>query len=141
MPPTFFPRQPFRLAVPEIPRQEPLPGSCGHNSPQLCARMMPAPRWLSCLQGWRLHHLPRQPVPVLGPPHSEELSPDVQRQPPVFVPVALDRSGSIPSDPPPLHCYPKGLRCCIHHPHSLPGLAGVGGAVLQGTGRNISIGF
>ena len=36
------------------------------------------------LQGWRLHPLPGQPVPVLGHPHSKILFPDVQREPPVF---------------------------------------------------------
>jgi len=37
------------------------------------------------LQGWRLHHLPGQPVPVLGHSHSEKVFPDVQREPPVFL--------------------------------------------------------
>jgi len=30
------------------------------------------------LQGWRLHQLPGQPVPVLGHPHNEKLFPDVR---------------------------------------------------------------
>ena len=29
------------------------------------------------LQGWRLHNLPEQPVPVLGHPHSAKVFPDV----------------------------------------------------------------
>ena len=36
------------------------------------------------LQGWRLHNLSGQPVPVLGHPHSEKVFPDAQREPPVF---------------------------------------------------------
>ena len=42
------------------------------------------------LQGWRLHNLSGQPVPVLGHPHSKKVFPDVQREPPVlqFVPTA-----------------------------------------------------
>jgi len=42
------------------------------------------------LQGWRLHNLSGQPVPVLGHPDSKKVFPDVQRQPPVFqlVPIA-----------------------------------------------------
>jgi len=41
-------------------------------------------------QGWRLHHLSGQLVPVLGPPHSEKVFPDVQRELPVlqFVPIS-----------------------------------------------------
>ena len=35
------------------------------------------------VQGWRLHNLPEQPVPVLGHPHNEKVFPDVQREPPV----------------------------------------------------------
>jgi len=33
------------------------------------------------LQGWRLHSVPGQPVPVLGCPHSEAVFPDVLREP------------------------------------------------------------
>jgi len=42
------------------------------------------------LQGWRLHNLSGQPVPVLSHPHSEKVFPDVQREPSVFqfVPIA-----------------------------------------------------
>ena len=36
------------------------------------------------LQGWRLHNLPGQPVPVLSHPHSKKVFPDVQTEPPVF---------------------------------------------------------
>jgi len=36
------------------------------------------------LQGWRLHSLSLQPVPVLGHPHMDKVFPDVQREPPVF---------------------------------------------------------
>jgi len=32
------------------------------------------------LQRWRLHNLSRQPVPVLGHPHSEKAFPDIQRK-------------------------------------------------------------
>jgi len=44
------------------------------------------------LQGWRLHKLPGQPVPVLGDPHSEKVLPDVQMDPTMFlfVPSPLD---------------------------------------------------
>ena len=42
------------------------------------------------LQGWRLHNLTGQPVPVLSHPHGEKVFPDVQREPAVFqfVPIA-----------------------------------------------------
>ena len=42
------------------------------------------------LQGWRLHHLPGHPVPVLSHLDSEKMFPDAQREPPVFqlVPIA-----------------------------------------------------
>ena len=44
------------------------------------------------LQGWRLHNLSGQPVPVLSHPHSEKVFPGVHREPPVFqfVPIASD---------------------------------------------------
>ena len=41
------------------------------------------------LQGWRLHNLSGQPVPVLGHPHSKRVFPDVQREPPVFQCVSI----------------------------------------------------
>lgn len=41
------------------------------------------------LQRWRLYNLPGQPVPVPGHPHSENVYPDVQRQPPVFQVVPI----------------------------------------------------
>jgi len=42
------------------------------------------------LQGWRLHNMPWQPVPVLSHPHTEKVFPDVQREPLMFqcVPIA-----------------------------------------------------
>ena len=42
------------------------------------------------LQGWRLHKVCGQPVPLLGHPHSEKVFPHVQEEPPVFhfVPIA-----------------------------------------------------
>ena len=42
------------------------------------------------LQAWRLHDLPGQPVPARGHPHSENVFPDIQMEPPVFqfVPTA-----------------------------------------------------
>jgi len=36
------------------------------------------------LQGGRLHNLPGQPVPVLAHHHSENMTPPVQREPPMF---------------------------------------------------------
>ena len=50
----------------------------------------PCPDRSEYLQGWRLHNLPGQPVPVLGHPHSEKAFPDVHREPLVFqfVPIA-----------------------------------------------------
>jgi len=36
------------------------------------------------LQGWRLHSLSGQLVPVVGHPYSKKVLPDVQREPPVF---------------------------------------------------------
>jgi len=36
------------------------------------------------LQGWRLHSLSGQLVPVLDHPHSKKMFPDVQVEPPVF---------------------------------------------------------
>ena len=39
-------------------------------------------------QGGRLHNLPGQPVSVLSHPHGKKVFPDVQMEPPVFVPVA-----------------------------------------------------
>jgi len=45
---------------------------------------------LECLQRWRLHNLPGQPVPVLRHPQREEVLPHVQMELPVlqFMPVA-----------------------------------------------------
>jgi len=40
------------------------------------------------LQGWRLHHLSGQPVPVLSHPHSK-VFPDVHREAPMFHLVAI----------------------------------------------------
>ena len=42
------------------------------------------------LQGWRLHTLPGQAVPVLSHPHSKNRFPDVQREPPVLQSVPTD---------------------------------------------------
>jgi len=36
------------------------------------------------LQGWRLHHLPGQPVPVLVHPHSKKVFPALQTEFDVF---------------------------------------------------------
>ena len=36
------------------------------------------------LQGWRIHNLSGQPVPVLSHPHGAKVFPDVQVEPPVF---------------------------------------------------------
>jgi len=46
------------------------------------------------LQGWRLHNLPGQPVPVLGHPLSKKVFPDVQWECPGFqsVPIAFGLS-------------------------------------------------
>jgi len=51
------------------------------------------------LQGWRLHHLSGQPMPVLSHPHFEEVFPGALMEPAVFqfVPVA---SGPVPGQPP-----------------------------------------
>lgn len=47
----------------------------------------PAFEWV---QGWRLHNLWGQPVPIVqSPPHCEKVFPDVQREPPVFLFVAI----------------------------------------------------
>ena len=42
------------------------------------------------LQGWRIHSLPGQPVPVLGHSYSKKVFPNAQREPLVFqfVPTA-----------------------------------------------------
>jgi len=74
------------------------------------------------LQGWRLHNISGQPVPVLGHPHSEKVFPDVQRQPPVFqfVPVASclvtrhhwKESGSV--------LFALSLQVCIHVDETSP---------------------
>jgi len=60
------------------------------------------------LQGRRLHHLPGQPVPVLGPPHSDKVFADVQREPPGyrFVPVA---SGPVTG-----HCWKEPGSSSLH---------------------------
>ena len=46
------------------------------------------------LQGWRLHNLHGEPVPVLHHPHSQKVFAGVQRDPPVFqfCPLSLVRS-------------------------------------------------
>lgn len=54
-------------------------------------------------QGWRLHNLSEQPVPVLIHPHSEDEFPDVQREPPVDPFVPID-SGSVTGQ----HCKKPG---------------------------------
>jgi len=41
-------------------------------------------RALQYLQGWRLHNLPEQLVPVLGHPHSKKVFQDVQTEPAVL---------------------------------------------------------
>ena len=41
------------------------------------------------LQGWRLHNLSGQPVPVLGHSPSKKVFPDGQREPPLFQFVAI----------------------------------------------------
>lgn len=46
-------------------------------------------------QGQRLHHVSRQPVPVLGHPHSKEVFSNVQMESPVFHCVAIP-SGPVP---------------------------------------------
>lgn len=42
------------------------------------------------VQGWRLHNLSGQPLPLLGDPHWKKVFPDVQTEPPVLqvVPIA-----------------------------------------------------
>ena len=59
----------------------------GHPEPVAQHHVQAASEYL---QGWRLHNLPGQSVPVLGHPHSEKMFPDVQKEPPVFqvVPTA-----------------------------------------------------
>jgi len=51
------------------------------------------------LQGWRLHKLSGQLMPVLGHSHNKEVFPKVQREPPVFQFVPID-SGTVASN----HC-------------------------------------
>jgi len=41
------------------------------------------------LQGWTLHDLPGQPVPVLSHPQGEKVFPNVQTDPPVPLVLAL----------------------------------------------------
>ena len=58
------------------------------------------------LQGGRLHNLSGQTLPVLSHPHSKNVFPDVQREPPVlqFLPIASDSgTGYHPSLP--VFCY------------------------------------
>ncbi|KAK4828375.1 hypothetical protein QYF61_026113 [Mycteria americana] len=53
----------------------------GHLEPVAQDRVQTA---FEYLQGWRLHKLPGQSVPLLSQPHSKKVFPDVQREPPVF---------------------------------------------------------
>ena len=59
----------------------------GHLEPAAQEHIQTASEYL---QGWRIHNLPRQPVPVLDHPHSDKVFPHVQREPPMFqfVPIA-----------------------------------------------------
>ena len=81
-------------APPEVTLPKPL---CQKGHPEPAAQVH-AQAAFEYLHGWRLHHLPGQPVPVLGHPDSAEAFPDVQRDPPVpqFVLMA---SGPIPGHP------------------------------------------
>ncbi|KAK4829680.1 hypothetical protein QYF61_005973 [Mycteria americana] len=49
------------------------------------------------LQGWRLHHFPGQPVPVLDNPFSEVKFPNIQSKPPLAQPEAISSR--------PITCY------------------------------------
>ena len=53
----------------------------GHPEPVAQDRVQTA---FEYIQGWRLHNLSGQPVPVLCHPQSEAVFPDVQREPPVL---------------------------------------------------------
>lgn len=44
------------------------------------------------LQGWRVHSLSRQPVPVLSHPDGKKMLRDVHRRPPVFHFVSIASS-------------------------------------------------
>ncbi|XP_074427801.1 arfaptin-2 isoform X3 [Larus michahellis] len=50
------------------------------KSPELQHRVCPA---CKSLQGWRLHHCPGQPLPMLDNPFREEISPNIHPKPPL----------------------------------------------------------
>lgn len=58
-------------------------GSCRAHCPGPC----PAGAFEG-LQEWRLHQLSRQPVPLLDHPHSKQVLPDAEEEPPSRVPVS-----------------------------------------------------
>jgi len=41
------------------------------------------------LQGWELHHLPGQPVPMSDHSFSKEIFPNIQSKPPLMQPEAI----------------------------------------------------
>ena len=70
-------------------------------------------RRLLNIQGWRLHSLTEQPVPVLGHPHSKIAFPDVHREPRVFQ-FVLIASGSVTG-----HHWKKPVSLCFAPPHQV----------------------
>jgi len=64
----------------------PVPTACcvqGHH-PAAQAAQRHIPPGLECLQGWGVHRIPAQPVPVPHCPHCKRLLPYIQPKSPLF---------------------------------------------------------